>query len=468
MNIMTPSNGYRYLRGNTVKLRYRPSAMFVCAAFLAVTMPAAAFAQDKAKPPTATAPDEATISDAYVYLLGRALVIRQEQADLKEKGITYNVIKYNPIGKPLEWVNPNLDVTNNEAWIAVDDNTPALLEIPRIEGRYYTAQILDEWGEVITNINQRNYPQHPSGKYVFVAPGSKAKTPVDAVRIELRSPKAKMLARVELKRDPDSAVALQRQFKLRSLGKPKVTPVLPMAAFDNDKLIGVEIFDNVDRVLGSAPDVSPVAAQLQAKVRDVARLAADPKHRATIDRLLRAKIIPAFQKYSVTEAGAAENNWMGSTVIGNYGDSFAIRTAANYIGIWANARHEVIYFVTTRDADSKPLDGARNYVIHFPKAELPDGVVNAYWSLSLVDVPGFLAVPNALNRYTFNSVALPKPEVDGSLNIFLAPRSGPDIPEANWLPTPDGRPFSLTLRTYVPKDVVKRGEWFPPVVQPLR
>jgi hypothetical protein len=396
------------------------------------------------------------------------LVIRQEQADLSEKGLDYNVIKYNPLGKPLEWVNPNLDVTNNEAWIAVDDDTPVLLEVPRIEGRYYTEQIIDEWGEVITNINQRNYPQHPYGKFALVAASSKAPIPADAVRIELRSRKAKMLARVEIKGDPDGAVALQKQFKLASLGKPRIAAAVSVPAFDNEKLIGVEIFDKVDEVLRSAPDVAPVAAQLQARVRDVAKLAADPANRMAIDGLLRTKIIPAFQKYSVAEAGATRNSWVGTTVIGNYGDDFAIRTAANYVGIWANARHEVIYFVTTRDAGGKPLDGSQNYVINFPKSELPDGVVNAYWSLSLVDVPGFLAVPNRLNRYTFDSVAPPKSDPDGSIKIFLGPRPGPGIPESNWLPAPDGKPFSLTFRTYVPRDVVKRGEWFPPAVTPSK
>lgn len=43
-------------------------------------------------------PDEQTVTDAYVYLLGRAIVIRQEQTDLKEPGVAYNTIKYNPVG----------------------------------------------------------------------------------------------------------------------------------------------------------------------------------------------------------------------------------------------------------------------------------------------------------------------------------------------------------------------------------
>lgn len=412
--------------------------------------------------------DKKTVRDAYVYLMGRAFVIRQEQLDIAPGGLQYNQIKYNPAGKPLEWVNPNLDVTNNEAWIAVDDTTPAVLEIPAIEGRYYTAQIIDEWGEVITNINERNYPQHPFGKYAFVAPGSRAAIPAGAVRIELRSPKAKLLARVELKTDPDNAVVLQKQFKLTSLGEAKILPPVAIPNFNNKDLIGVEIFDSASAILASAPDVSPVATQLQAQVRDLEQKVREPETRAKIDRLLRETIIPEFQEYSVARSGVTKNNWIGTTIIGNYGDDFDIRSAANYIGIWANARHEVIYFVTTRDADGNPLDGSHTYILDFPKNELPGDVVNAYWSLSLVDVPGFLAVPNRLDRYTFNSIAPPPFEEDGSLKIYLSPQSSSEVPEANWLPAPDGKPFSLTFRTYVPKGIVKHGEWFPPLVRKVK
>ena len=116
--------------------------------------------------------DEQTISDAYVYLLGRALVVRQETTDMQEEGVDYNVIKYNPLGSA-DFVNPNLDVAYLEAWIGVDDTTAVILEVPKVQGRYYTAQFCDEWGEVITNINERNYPLNPSGKFAFVSPRSK-------------------------------------------------------------------------------------------------------------------------------------------------------------------------------------------------------------------------------------------------------------------------------------------------------
>jgi hypothetical protein len=112
--------------------------------------------------------DEQIIADAYVYLIGQALIVRQENLDVAAQG-GYNVAFHNPVGSA-SFPNTNLSVANTEAWIAVDEATPVLLEIPRIEGRYYTAQILDEWGETLTNIHERNYPLQPYGKFAFVAP----------------------------------------------------------------------------------------------------------------------------------------------------------------------------------------------------------------------------------------------------------------------------------------------------------
>ncbi|HRV59884.1 MAG TPA: hypothetical protein P5138_04590, partial [Solirubrobacterales bacterium] len=74
-------------------------------------------------------PDEQAIADAYVYLLARMLVIRQEGIDASEEGFAYNKVKYNPLGSA-EFVNPNLDVAYLECWIAVDDDSVVLLTVP--------------------------------------------------------------------------------------------------------------------------------------------------------------------------------------------------------------------------------------------------------------------------------------------------------------------------------------------------
>jgi len=406
--------------------------------------------------------DEQIIADGYVYLIGRALIVRQEHIDVAAQG-GYNVAFHNPLGSA-NFPNPNLSVANTEAWIAVDDATPVLLEIPRIEGRYYTAQILDEWGETLTNIHERNYPLQPYGKFAFVAPGSRVAIPKDAVRIELRSHKAKMLARVELQNDREGAVALQRQIRVTPLGTPKFPPALKIPTIVEPTLVGVELFDQAEDLLKSAPDVSPIAAQLQAQVRAVALAATDPARRATIDKTLRDQVIPRFNRFARQEAGLVRNNWFGTMVVGNYGEDFWIRSAANLIGIWANNTHEVVYFVTTRDAAGRPLDGGSTYELYFPKDALPQDVVNAFWSVHLVGVPDFFPVPNPLDRFVLSTYSNVKKNPDGSLTLVLAPEFVAGVPAANWLPTAPGRPFSLTWRTYIPKDIVTQGKWFPPAV----
>ena len=59
-----------------------------------------------------TKPDLQTIADAYIYLLGRVLVIRQEHVDLDQTGIDYNVVKYHPLGNA-DTPYPNFDVTSD-------------------------------------------------------------------------------------------------------------------------------------------------------------------------------------------------------------------------------------------------------------------------------------------------------------------------------------------------------------------
>ena len=410
-------------------------------------------------------PDRQTLADAYVYLLGRALVIRQERMDLREPGFAYNTIRYNPLGSA-NFVNPNFDVAYLEAWVAVDDRRCVVLDIPEIEDRYYTAQLIDEWGEVIVNINERTFPSKPFGSFALVEPGSMPRLPAGAGRIELHSSKAKLLARIELKGDPGGAVRLQKKFRLASLGMPEISrpPAVPM--FDNDKLLGVEIFDECDIVLASALDVSPSAATKQQAARAVAAYATSSADaRREIDTEIREYVVPLFKDYVLNRSAPVHNQWIGGARTGNYDTDTWLRTTANYAGIWANTRDEVIYFVAAHDSSGAILDGSRSYVLHFAADALPEAVVSAYWSIILVSVPDYRVVPNSLNRYNFNSYSPLAFEADGSLKIAIGPAPVAGLPDSNWLPSRGGGPFSLTFRAYVPGDDVKQGRWSPP---PLR
>lgn len=94
--------------------------------------------------------------------------------------------------------------------------------------------------------------------------------------------------------------------------------------------------------------------------------------------------------------------------------------------------------------------------------------VDAYWSAILVNLPDYRVVPNRLDRFNFNSYSRLKENTDGSLTIQISTNPSDGVPESNWLPAPQGTPFSLTFRTYVPKDIVKNGEWFPPAIKKVK
>jgi hypothetical protein len=173
------------------------------------------------------------------------------------------------------------------------------------------------------------------------------------------------------------------------------------------------------------------------------------------------KVIPAFREYAFTKSAPYRNHWIGGGTTGNYGKDYRLRTVANYAGIWANTTDEVVYFVATHDADERPLNGRHSYVIYFPADRLPQSVVDAYWSVILVGVPDYRVVPNALNRFNFNTYSPLQSEADGSLKIAIGPKPVAGVPESNWLPSAEDEPFSLTFRTYVPKELVKRGAWQP-------
>jgi hypothetical protein len=408
-------------------------------------------------------PTDDQIVSAWDYLYGRYLVLQQENHDINVEKVGYNRIKYNPLGSA-QFVNPNLDVAYLEAWLAADSNHALILNVPRVTGRYYTAQLLDGWGEVITNINERTYPDHPYGKFALVIKGTHPPVPADAVKIELPSPKAKLLARVELKGSPRTAVRLQHQFTVDASPEIKIDPPFAVPEFTPAAPIRAEIFDHVSDVLATCPDPMPKSPEFQALANNVASyVKSSAAARTRVDDLIRTRAIPEF--FAGTKGfGTQKGGWSVSYVVGKFGDDVMARDIINYGGLWANVTSEAIYFVGQKDGDGQPLDGSKTYEIRFPKGGKPDAHVDGFWSVTLYSVPDYRVVPNAIHRYNINNVSALKANADGSTSIWLAPVRPKNAPQSNWLPTPDGKGFSLNFRAYVPKQDVLQGEWFPPPI----
>jgi hypothetical protein len=107
------------------------------------------------------------------------------------------------------------------------------------------------------------------------------------------------------------------------------------------------------------------------------------------------------------------------------------------------------------------LDGANRYVLRFAPGQLPP--VNAFWSLTMYELPSSLLSDNPLNRYLLNSTMMPQftRDADGGLTFDVQHESPGKDNEANWLPAPKG-PFWMAMRLYWPKTEALEGKWTAP------
>ncbi len=131
-------------------------------------------------------------------------------------------------------------------------------------------------------------------------------------------------------------------------------------------------------------------------------------------------------------------------------------------GLWGNHGYEATYAIIYVDADNEPLHSDHCYELHLP--EPPP--VDAFWSLTMYDVPEFYLVANAISRYALGDRT---PGVqygaDGSLTIYLQ-KDPPDADKAaNWLPTPQSGPFRPIMRMYQPRQPILDGSYVLPAIK---
>lgn len=425
--------------------------------------PASGTPPTTASGPSATAPayTDQDISDAWIYLLGRLLVLRQQKADLAE-GMKWNEFTHRKPGA-VEWPNPNLDVAYSEAWVALDENSCTQVTVPKITGRYYTVQFLNGWGETLANINAETQPERDWGEFAVCLEGASATLPEGVVRVDVPARYLRVLARVELGDDWEQAVALQHKFALRATGTPAVPTLPSIPAFDPQHLPGAEAFENAEAVLDSERDLNPGMEAVAAKVRAIAQGIRSPAERARVDRVVRDKAHADLAKAAPTIGrGTLQNGWVRPAVAGSYGNDWLGRTLINLGGIWANRLDGVVYFKGSLDGTNTQLNGDHTYTLTFPKDALPASFASYFWSVIAVDPVFARVLPNPKNRFLLNRESGLKYNADGSLTLYFAAERPAEAPDPNWLPTPKGQDYRLTFRFYGPKGGVADGSYYPP------
>jgi hypothetical protein len=360
---------------------------------------------------------------------------------------------------------------------------PVVLTVPPIEeGRYYSLQFIDGYTYNFHYVGSRT-TGNGGGKYLLAGPGWKGDKPsgVDEV-IQSDTELALVVYRTQLlgPDDIDNVKKIQGGYQVTPLSvflnkaSPPPAPAIdfvPPLTPDQQKT-SPQFFEILSFVMRFAPTL-PSERQLRDRFATIGigpdeTFDADqltPEMRSAIEGGMADALAEfnTFKKDKLDTGQVTSGDLFGTREA--LGNNYLYRMAGAVIGIYGNSKAEAMYPFSNNDSSGAPLTGANNYTYRFPPGQLPP--VNAFWSLTMYEMPASLLVANSINRYLINSPMLPDlvKDLDGGLTIYVQHASPGAAREANWLPAPTG-PFALALRLYWPKPDALDGQWKGP--QPVK
>jgi hypothetical protein len=379
-------------------------------------------------------------------------------------------------------VQPNNDTLYTMGHLDLERG-PLVLHVPAVpDHRYYSFEFMDPYTNVFHYVGTRTTGDG-AGTYLIVGPSFHGRTPA-GMRL-IRSPYALAwivgrtlvngasdLAAVHKVQDGYRLIPLAGYLK-RGLGwrapRPHRIVKTPLKLTEPT---GLKFFDQ----LGTALAENPPPARDRAILAQLRRVGIGPGLQPSREHLSAAIVaglttaadggpahVGALKLSFAASSALAHDGWfVPPAYTGDYGTNYTFRAIVALNGIAANRPAEAMYIIGVTDSTHALLNGADDYVIHFPAGQLPPA--RYFWSLTMYD-ENFYLVPNALNRYELAShTAGLKRNPDGSLDIYIQ-HTPPAGHESNWLPAPASGRFEVTLRLYGPEASALHGRYtYPPVM----
>jgi hypothetical protein len=387
-------------------------------------------------------------------------------------------------GPEFKFVTPNNDTLYAIAMCDVRQG-PLALHVPDTAGRYYVLQFVDAWSNNFAYIGRRATGTG-AGDFLLVEAGWDGDAPDGTTVIHAPTGVFVIVGRIQVDGEADLPVvhALQDEFT--------VTPQAGVSAAPDgvptpDPGVGEDLawWERFRVALQAFPPPAGDAPFL--KLCEELGLTAPATPFAGLDPA-KAQILIAGAKAGqakIEELGkqtqATPEGWQVTTHLFDYNLDFfevgtldapewriADRTTAAVTravvaraGLWGNHGYEADYALVWVDGDGEPLDGSRRYEL---RLETPPPV-DAFWSLTMYDVPDFYLVANPVQRYSIGdrTPGLHTAE-DGSVTLFLQHESPGADKEANWLPAPAGA-FRPVMRLYQPRQAVLDGSYVLPAIR---
>ncbi len=454
------------------------------AAVLALFGAAQAFAAD-----TLSADEARAIAkEAYIYGFPIVDSYRIQYSYFEDKGgaeykapwnhINSDARVFTPEDKAIQTVNADTPYSQLGADLRAE---PLVLSMPAVEkGRYYVAQFIDAYTHNFAYVGTRT-TGNGAGDYLLVGPSWHGQTP-PGIKAVIRSETefAFVFYRTQLfgPADIDKVRQVQAGYKVQPLsawlGKPApaAAPAIdfPQPLTVKEERTSLEFFERLNFLLRFCPTHPSEQALMKrfAKLGIGAGLRFDAQaKRPEIRAAIEAGMADAWQVQVELDKRAQAGELKSGDLLGsreelknNY--AYRMRGAAN--GIYGNSKEEAIYLGYYIDQAGQRLDGSHRYAVRFAPGQLPPA--NAFWSLTMYELPSRLLVANPLNRYLINSPMLPQlvRDADGGVTLYVQHDSPGAEKEANWLPAPDGS-FVMALRVFWPKPEALDGQWKMPPMQ---
>lgn len=469
----------------------KSGALVVIALTLGLAPAHVAAQSSPATPPPAPAPTIADmppvelrqlIKDAYVY--GFPLVDSYriqhsyfvDQADPEYKGgwnEVHNVSRvYTPQDKAIQ--TPNSDTPYS--FLGADLRAePLVISVPAVPDRYYSLQFIDMYTHNFAYVGSRATGSD-AGRYLLAGPRWQGDVPegIDSV-IRAETDLAFVLYRTQLfdADDLDAVRRIQAQYKVQPLSAFVGTTPPPAKILDfitplsaEAQKTSPEFFNILNFVLQFTPTHASEMALRErfakagigaGRAFDAAALS--PEHRQAVEQGM-ADAWAAFAKHKAEEIDTGKTTSAEGFGTREYlGNDYMLRMGSAVLGIYGNSKEEANYPVYYTDVDGRALDGATSrYTVRFEPGKLPP--VNAFWSMTMYELPASLLTENPIDRYLINSPMEPSliRDADGGITLYIQHESPGKDKEANWLPAPKG-PFFMVLRQYWPKPEALDGTW---------
>ncbi len=362
---------------------------------------------------------------------------------------------------------------------------PIVVTVPAMEKeRYFSLQLVDAYTHNFGYLGTRT-TGNDGGSFLIAGPRWTGETPKGikkVIRSETEFVMSGFRTQVFNPGDLDNVKKVQAGYKVQPLSTflgqpappapPAIDFIKPLTA--EQQKTSLEFFSALNFLLQFCP-THPSETELMARFAkigvvagkkiDVSALSPD------IKSAMQAGMTDAWAEFaelkkSHIDPGTLKMNVMFGTrefLKGNY----LYRMAGAVLGIYANSKEEALYPIYSIDADGQKLDGANRYTVRFAPGQFPP--VNAFWSLTMYELPASLLVANPLNRYLLNSGMMPKfvKDADGGLTLSIQNESPGKDKEANWLPAPKG-PFVMFMRLYWPKEEALNGTWTQPLLTKVK